>query len=433
MSGSRRIEGAIVVPFEEKAEAAHPLTNFVKRETDSLIYQTYVLDGIICDQIALIAGSAGVGKTSSLIPLFMKVAHLCKADDPLKPEIRRRVIYITEDVVQAENILMAVRKSGAIGNVAKEEVDDFFRIVPAKRMSAEEIVQVAGDYRDLAYLNKNQTEEGYFEYLAMPLTVFDTANSTIDLNNENDNAEVGKSIATLKQEFGGIPVVIVAHTAKAIKKADIASMSSRGAGAWEGDVNQVLYLTLDEDSGPNHRWLEVGDAKHRFSSKVKGLSLSVSYYEEFVRSPLGKWSTVSVAFCEAEVMTKEDRDKVIEEAKSRKEEEKESNSGKDRDLKCDQMIEFIKWAWKNPTTEKPPSARSVRSKVRGRAETLSDYMSDMIARGKVVEIEIPQELRRNNNSKTVLYGLDHDEFVEFEKTGICPVSADMIPREWLSK
>jgi len=104
--------------------------------------------------------------------------------------------------------------------------------------------------------------------MAVPWPVFDTSSSTIDLENESDNSVVGRALAVLKQRFQGMPMGIVGHISKALKRADVADFSARGAGAWEADANQVIYL-IKEDDGT--RWMEIKDAKHRFVSKVDGI------------------------------------------------------------------------------------------------------------------------------------------------------------------
>jgi hypothetical protein len=102
---------------------------------------------------------------------------------------------------------------------------------------------------------------------------FDTNNSVFDLENESDNSEVGRAMAVLKQKFRGIPLVLVGHIAKALKRADVVDFSARGAGAWEADANQVMYM-IKEDDGK--RWLEIVSAKHRFFARADGILFGAS-------------------------------------------------------------------------------------------------------------------------------------------------------------
>jgi hypothetical protein len=84
-------------------------------------------------------------------------------------------------------------------------------------------------------------------YAALPLVVFDTANAVFDLENENDNAEVGRAMAHVKQSFAGFPVIIVAHAAKSNGMAETDGLSPRGASAWTGDAQGVYTVFKDGD------------------------------------------------------------------------------------------------------------------------------------------------------------------------------------------
>jgi len=227
----------------------------------------YVLDGAItADGISVIAGSAGAGKTSALLPLAAKVAHLCKKSDPLRPLIRRNIIWITEDVKQAKRILKAMRLAGEFDGFTDADVSERIKLVQAHRSDPQKMVMVAEYYRTLVCPNESLAGTGV--YYAPPWVVFDTFNANFDLDNENDNAEVGRLIALLKVGFEGIPVSIITHIAKALKNGRIGDMSARGAGAIEGDINQLLLLAKDES---DKTWLEVGSTKHRFNSHIEGL------------------------------------------------------------------------------------------------------------------------------------------------------------------
>lgn len=269
-------------------EFTHPLAMFVDYSTTSHEPEEFILDDIITAKVVLIAGSAGVGKTTQIIPLAARVAHLCPGDDPLRPVLRRRVIYITEDEGQVQRILASMRAGGVFDGIDDEEVRDWFRIVKASRMPADKIVKVAGYYKELAHTNNNPVTGASF--VAMPLVVIDTANATIDLMNENDNAEVGKTVACVKQNLG-CPAWIIGHLAKALKRADVRDMSARGANAWEGDVNQVLYLVNSDDKDPDNdeRWLEVKGAKHRFVSKADGINFRAETHYVRGRDVMGNF------------------------------------------------------------------------------------------------------------------------------------------------
>jgi hypothetical protein len=244
----------------------HPLNQFIDYDLNNIPPTEFVLDGIIAAGVVLIAGSAGAGKTTQLVPLMTRVAHLCDANDSLKPLLRRKIIYISEDAHQVLKIMRSMRESNELGGANAREVADWFKVVNAARLSPATVAQVAEMYESLSFDNIN-AETGQV-YKANPVVVIDTLNATVDLENESDNSEVGKAMAVLKQRFKGIPIIAVGHIAKSLKRADVADFSARGAGAWEADANQVLYLTKEDDG---KRWLEVAESKHRFVAKVDGI------------------------------------------------------------------------------------------------------------------------------------------------------------------
>ena len=269
--GAEAAEGLFPV-----AKINHPLNQFIDYDLNNIPATEFVLDGIISSGVVLIAGSAGVGKTTQIVPLMMRAAHLCHADDPLKPLLRRKVIYISEDPHQVLKIIRSMREANDLGGAHPSEVSDWFKVVSAERLAPDMVALVANLYSELAVDNVNK--DTGFVYRTNPVVVIDTINATIDLKNESDNSEVGKAMATLKQRFKGIPMIAVGHIAKALKRADVADFSSRGAGAWEADANQVIYLTKEDDG---KRWLEIGSSKHRFVSSVDGIEFeaSINYIE----------------------------------------------------------------------------------------------------------------------------------------------------------
>lgn len=273
----------------EGTNAVHPYNRYdadIEAENEPI---EYLLDGLIQKGVILLAGSTGAGKTTQLVPLMMRVAHLCRAEDPLKPLLQRKVIYISEDKRQVKRIIASMRLKGELGLHDKATTNERFKLVEAARITPGSIVAAVEDYKNFYTLNVNELNG--VVYHAAPLIVFDTANASFNLENENDNAEVGKAMALLKQRFSDIPLIIVGHLAKALKRADIADLSARGAGAWEADANQVLYLTREDD---NSRWLEIKHAKHRFVERGEGILFGCEWTGRKVLDPLGNetWETI---------------------------------------------------------------------------------------------------------------------------------------------
>ena len=275
----------------------HPLAVFVDYDMGNIPAQEYVLDGLIQSGVVLIAGSAGAGKTTQLVPIATRIAHLCDHADSLKPLLRRKIIWVSEDPRQVMRILRSMKESGHLGGKSDAEVSEWFKIVSAARLAPEIVAQVAPIYESMSVTNIS--EDGVV-YETSPLVVFDTTNSSIDLENESDNSEVGRAMATLKSKFHNIPLWLVAHLAKALKRADVADFSARGAGAWEADANQVLYI-IKEDDGK--RWLEIESAKHRFMAKADGIMFDAAYNTISTHDMLGNQITETLIHGVPQVMS----------------------------------------------------------------------------------------------------------------------------------
>lgn len=287
----------------------HPLANFVPYALGDLEPDEFIFDDILIAGVTLLAGFTGIGKTTALVPLMTRAAHLCDPADGLRPLLRRKVIYVSEDPKQVVRVLTSMRVAGDL-TATDAKISEWFKIVPAKRMDAASIVKVREIYQTMTYRNISKESGVYYD--AMPIVVLDTSNATIELENESDNSEVGRAVATLKSELGGIPLIIVAHLAKTLKKADISDMTSRGAGAWEGDVNQVLYMTKEDDGA---RWLDVAQAKHRFVTKADGIVFRAVEAEIKGHDVLGNEKDLFLMHCRPEMVHKGGREAMQEQSK----------------------------------------------------------------------------------------------------------------------
>ena len=235
----------------------HKWADFISPLPSELMAPEFVIDNVIAAGTVVIAGERGLGKTSALVPLMAAAAGLT-VDFPLKATIRRHVVYVSEDVEQVQRILMAMRTNGQLID-DEVEIEKRFKLVPAARMKAEEITKLRPHLDDL-WDNNDRVDGG--NYCASPVLILDTTNATIDLDNISDNSEVSKAVSTLREGLNPINVILVGHIAKS-RRSDIKSISFVGAGAWEGDTQQNLYLVSEGDC----RYLVLG--KKRFETDVR--------------------------------------------------------------------------------------------------------------------------------------------------------------------
>lgn len=274
-----------------------PKTMDVDYLPDRLKATEYVIDGFIGMGLTILAGEPGGGKTSIIVPLIAHAAHLCDKNSFLKPELRRHVVYVSEDIEQVERCIYAMKKYSKF-DIDAAEYKQWFHIREAHRSKPEHIASLLKDIdEDFTYRLPNG-------FKVKPIVIFDTSNATIEIENENDNSEVGKVIAKIKQSSNGLAVIVVAHTAKALQRTDLSSLTPRGASAWIGDARATIYLFSDE-SVPEARFLALG--KRRFEPTYTEIRFDSETYTEVVATPWGSSQSVGLRVVTAEASSQEER------------------------------------------------------------------------------------------------------------------------------
>ena len=193
----------------------------------------YMVKGFWAHSFMVLAGQPGIGKTTAVISLCMVMAGLQAKDCELTATKKRKTIIVTEDSDQVERTLTGYSRHYGINAQA---LSDWFVIIDAKRSNVKDLLM-------LAHNVINHTIDN-----VRPLLVLDTANATMDIDNENDNSEVGAYIAALKQTIYiqlDTPVCIITHTNKTISKSD-SDATARGASAFTGDATLTGVLFEDE-------------------------------------------------------------------------------------------------------------------------------------------------------------------------------------------
>jgi hypothetical protein len=395
---------------EPAPDAPHPMAKFIDPLPDQTSATEFVIDGVLAAGMTLLAGGWGAGKTSQLVPLLARVGWLCKQDDPLRPKLRRTVIYISEDVGQVQRILGAMASNGDLG-ADLTAVQEYFRVVQAERISAEDAVKVAKTY---AYLTvPNTSQETGVTYDAKPLIVFDTRSAAIDLRDENDNTEASRVVATLRRGFPGFPILIVGHLSKALKRADTANMSGRGAGAWEADAQQVLYLMNDE----GQRYLDVGTPKHRFTSGIDGISFESVRATVRAVDVLGDEISEDVFYGSPTVVGMGER-------KKRKEEEAKARDADQIKAMRGAILDIAR-TWRSKSVA---INRTVLCEATGKQKQAAvDCINKLIHEGWLVEMPIPQNVRKNPKQSSYIIGLTPQERDAHNKDGALPAGADNAP------
>jgi hypothetical protein len=193
----------------------------------------YMVKGFWAHSFMVLAGQPGIGKTTAVISLCMVMAGLQAKDCELTATKKRKTIIVTEDSDQVERTLTGYSRHYGI---SASELSQWFVIIDAKRSQVKDLLMLAHNVIHHTIDN------------VRPLLVLDTANATMDIDNENDNSEVGSFIAALKQTIYiqlDTPVCIITHTNKTISKAD-SDATARGASAFTGDATLTGVLFEDE-------------------------------------------------------------------------------------------------------------------------------------------------------------------------------------------
>jgi hypothetical protein len=213
---------------------------------------TYVIDGIIPEGVGVIAGSAGIGKTTGIIPLAAIVAGFASHLSDIRAKRRRHVIVLTEDDSQVSRLLVGMVEWMILDSGHKVAIDDisqWLHLYSSKRLSTKNLRE---NLEEVMGFNNTMTTNDGETIVIPPLVIIDTAAANFDLSNENANAEISGFMAVLKEmhTITKMNIWVIAHlakTAKGISIDDMDTLSARGGGAWEADANWTAVLSADED------------------------------------------------------------------------------------------------------------------------------------------------------------------------------------------
>jgi hypothetical protein len=206
----------------------------------------YLVDGFLAHSLFVMAGQPGVGKTSALISLAMVQAGFSIDGCALKTRKRRKTIFVTEDSDQIVRSLFAYGKHFGIDPA---HIAEFVVIIDARRSDVKDILKLAQNCEKHTIDNQR------------PWLVLDTANATLDLDDENDNAKVGQYLSSIKATLFvqmQVPICITAHTNKTISRQD-SDAQARGASAFTGDATLTGILFLDKD---DQRYLKLTKTRY---------------------------------------------------------------------------------------------------------------------------------------------------------------------------
>ena len=249
----------------------------------------YLIQGFWAHSFFVLAGQPGVGKTTAVISACMVMAGFQIGDTPLISKTRRKTIFVTEDSDQITRTLFAYAKHF---HIRPQDLLNWFVVIDAKR----------SDVKDLLTLAHNVLRHTVDNI--RPHLVLDTANSTMAIDNENDNSEVGSYLAALKQTIFvqmHTPISILTHTNKTISRQDSDAMA-RGASAFTGDATLTGILFMDED---NTRYLKL--TKTRYEPDFREIRFDSQLFPEIVIDQYGEPQTMLCRIAIPQPSTETDR------------------------------------------------------------------------------------------------------------------------------
>ena len=258
----------------------------------------YLIEGFMAHSFFILAGQPGVGKTTAVLSMCMVMAGFSVEGCEIHSKTRRKSIIVTEDSDQIIRTLFAYSKHYGINNL-----NDWFVVIDARRSNVKDLLR-------LAHNIERHTVNGI-----KPLLVLDTANATMDIDNENDNSEVGSFIAAIKQTIfiqQKAPVCILTHTNKTISRQDSDAMA-RGASAFTGDATLTGVLFMDED---NQRYLKL--TKTRYEPAFREIKFDSITFPEIVITPAGDLQEIICRVAIPAMSSEQDRRQAAAERQSDK-------------------------------------------------------------------------------------------------------------------
>ena len=276
----------------------------------------YLIDGFFAHSFGVIAGQPGVGKTTAMLAVALIAAGFQIGNAGLKAEARRKIIYVSEDTAQVKRSLYAYAKHM---NLDRQELANYFVLVESIRSTADQVLE-------LAHLVLQHTIND-----ERPWLIIDTANATMDIENENDNSQVGAFMAALKQTIYTqlkTSITIITHTAKTMSNTDDTAMA-RGASAYTGDATLTAVLFMDEEK---NRYLRLG--KIRYEPSFREIMLVSHIHTEAVVNRHGSLQEVKCVIVAPQSSSETDRKQL----QANKAEDKQTQRVQD---KCDRAVLYV--------------------------------------------------------------------------------------------
>ncbi len=278
------------------------------------------------------------------------------------------------------------------------------------RLSPADVATVGSTYR-----KQFARDVGGVEVL--PLVVFDTKSAVMALESENDNSEASGMMAALKQGFDGLPVWLIGHVAKAtLTRSDVASLSSRGASAIEGDANQTMFLVRDGDI----RFLVLG--KVRFEPKWQELQITsrtacTMECDEFgnPEEVVMRWGIAAPA--------QQTRQEASKQAAGLQRKQDEA-------IRRQEVRDAVETAWQ---LGNPLNRSGVKAKIGGNSLAVGRIIENLLNEQWLIEVPVPSNLRTISSRAAFFVNLTTEEHEAILSGKSLPDAKLTVPSSWQKK
>lgn len=331
----------------------------------------YLIDGLLRYGPNAFSGPRGGGKSSTLAPMLCAIGGLIP-HYPLEIKLRREVIIYTEDREQMSRIFDSMIEDGYM-DVTLAELNRWVHLVDSERILPSVVARHADELSKMWTPNK-KADGGI--YPAGPLVVFDTISSGLEIENSNDNDDVSREIATMRQALDGkAGLLLVGHTAK--DAANRAGQTMLGAQAWE--ANTIGSITLKTNNGER----QVHITKDRFSAPVTMFNVDPRRTQYAGLDVLGSPTTIHGLYNVISPMSDEqlsDANKSNEERAADSEQEKE-------DKLMTALAEMLAEVDEHGAPKYPQGVpvTDLHGKLKGHADQWRKARERLVAKEKVVD------------------------------------------------
>jgi hypothetical protein len=401
---ARSVSGAVQKFGKDHTEPdCHPLARFhpiIGKPAPA----RFTLPGFIGMGVTVLSGAHGIGKTSVILPMSMIAAGLIQGE--LTPTHWRHVVYVTEDVQQAERIIAGVCQDQGID---VQTVAQRLHLVEAVRLEAQTVARVGATYREMFTRTVNGADA---QVEVLPLVVFDTKSAVFALENENDSAQASELIARIKQDFADLPVWVVGHVAKGSGKSE-QQISTRGSSAIEADANQTVFIIQEGD----RRLIVLG--KTRFEPKWSTLEIASHSCET---AGFNEWGEMEPILLRWGIPTPSSIGRKDAQAQAAADKAKRE----DTEMRT-AILDAVDIAWRS---DKPIGRVGVRSTIPKKAADVARVIDTLLAEMWLYEVEVPTAMRTHPNRRFFLIRLSPPERDALVTSGELPARKLEVPPSW---